>query len=133
MTNSLDMPNDDSFSGDNNFGYRRSKRKKSTHQRPTSSESAVRIISKFKTESNTVSLYSLPNLVLSRLLQFLDVESLENLSATCSMFDQLIAGQYLTSISIPFSPEFVTEIKTAKSIDKKPLLKLEIGKYKGIA
>ena len=84
------------------------------------------------TVSSTACLTSLPNLVLSRLLQFLDVQSLESLSATCSMFDQLIAGQYLTSISIPFSHEFVSEMKTAKFIDKKPLLKLEIGKSKGI-
>ena len=132
MTDALDMPYIDSGSGDNNFGYRRSKRKKSSYQRLTSSESAVRNISKFKTGSSTACLSSLPTLVLSRLLQFLDVESLENLSATCSMFDQLIAGQYLTSLSIPFSPEFVSEMKTAKSIDRKPLLKLEIGKSKGI-
>jgi len=109
-------------------GERRSKRKKSSYQGPTFSEDAARKITKFKTYSNAACLTSLPYLALSRLLQFLDVQSLENLSATCSMFDQLIAGQYLTSISIPFSSEFVSEIKAAKFIDKKPLLKLEFGR-----
>ena len=125
----LDMPYDDSWS---HVGAHMSKRKKLSHQRPTASENSVRNISYFKSDSNSVCLTSLPNLVLSRLFQFLDVQSLENLSATCSTFDQLIAGQYLTSISIPYSPEFVSEMKTAKSIDRKPLLKLEIGKSKGI-
>ena len=133
MANAQDLPNvDDSLSQDyNSVDNRRSKKKKSSYQRPTF-ENAVQINSSFMTVSRTACLTSLPNLVLSRLLQFLDVQSLESLSATCSMFDQLISGQYLTSISIPFSHEFVSEMKTAKSIDKKPLLKLEIGKSKGI-
>ena len=135
MVNAQDVSNVDGVPCSENWcsnGERRSKRKKSSHQGPISTANSVRNISKFKTGSTTTCLTNLPHLVLFKLLQFLDVQSLENLSATCSLFDEMIAGQYLTSISIPFSPEFVREMKTSKSIDKKPLLKLEFGKSKRI-
>jgi len=134
MVNKVDLINVDGSGsqGDNSFDLRRSKRKKSVYGRPNLSENQTRNLLKFKKNSNASCLTSLPNLVLSYLLQFLDVESLESLSATCSLFDQLIAGRYLTSIDIPFSPEFVREMKTSKSIHKKPLLKLEFGKSKFI-
>jgi len=72
-------------------------------------------------------LLTLPHCVMSRLLLCLDVESLENLSATCSHFDQLIAGKFLTSINLPFPISFIKEVNT-NGIEKKPLLKLESKK-----
>jgi len=134
MTSKLDMTNVDGLvSQDCTSSYlrgRRSKRNKYLKLRPTFIENKERNFARFRI--NAISLTSLPNLVLLNLLQFLDVESLENLSATCSVFDQLIAGKYLTSLSIPFSPEFVREMRTSKSIDRKPLLKLEFGKSRSI-
>jgi len=132
MTSKLDMTNLYGLvSQDCSSSYRRrSKRIKYLKLGPTFIEKKARNFARFRT--NVLTLTSLPNLVLRNLLQFLDVESLENLSATCSMFDQLIAGKYLTSLSIPFSPEFVREMKTSKSIDRKPLLKLEFGKSRRI-
>ena len=132
MTSKLDLTNVDGLlSQDCTSSYRRrSKRNKYLKMGPTLTKNDARQFSRFKT--NELSLTRLPNLVLLNLLRFLDVKSLENLSATCSFFDQLIAGKYLTSLSIPFSPEFVKEMKTSKSIDRKPLLKLEIGKSRSI-
>ena len=55
-------------------------------------------------------LLTLPHYVMSRLLLCLDVNSLENLSATCSHFDQFNAGQFLTSINLPFPISFIKEV-----------------------
>lgn len=65
---------------------------------------------------------------MKRILQLLDVESLENLSATSVYFDQLIASKYLTSIDIPFSVGFIEEVINSSSFEKKPLLKLRCKK-----
>ena len=82
-----------------------------------------------KNVAKKVCLTSLPRLVLEKLLQFLDVPSLHNLSVTCSLFDQLIAGQYIISMNIPFPTEFLSELKSVSSIEKKPLLKIECRKF----
>ena len=134
MSKKLHMPNVGSSCAQNSniSDLRRSKRRKPSNRGPILYGKKSQHISRLRKRSNVTCLTNLPNLVLSKLLQFLDVKSLENLSATCSLFDQLIAGQYITSISIPFSPEFVEEMKTSKSIDRKPLLKLEVGKSKSI-
>merc|ERR1719186_510797 len=73
-------------------------------------------------------LLSLPYCAISRLLLHLDVDSLENLSATCSYFDQLIAGRFLPSIDFPFSVNFIKEVLSTDRLDKKPLLKLRCKK-----
>ena len=73
-------------------------------------------------------LLNLPLCAITRLLLCLDVNSLENLSATCSYFDQLIAGRFLTSIDFPFPMNFIKEILQTNCLDKKPLLKLRCKK-----
>jgi len=73
-------------------------------------------------------LTTLPQVVIERLLLYLDVESLERLSATCYHFDQLIAGRYLTSIDIPFHVDFNAEVAAASNLEKKPLLKMRCKK-----
>jgi len=85
--------------------------------------------SRVKYVAEQVCLTSLPRLVLEKLLQFLDVPSLHSLSVTCSLFDQLIAGQYIISMNIPFPTEFLSELKSVSSIEKKPLLKIECRKF----
>ena len=54
-------------------------------------------------------LLSLPFLVQAKLIQYLDVDSVDNLSKTCSHFDLLNNGSYLPSISIPFDDAFLLE------------------------
>ena len=76
-------------------------------------------------------LVSLPFLVQAKLLQYLDVDSVDNLSKTCSHFDLLINGNYLPSISIPFDDAFLLEVQGTGAIDKKPLLKLCAKKDSG--
>jgi len=71
---------------------------------------------------------TLPLCAITRLLLCLDVDSLENLSATCSYFDQLIAGRFLPSIDFPFSVNFIQEVLSTDRLDKKPLLKLRCKK-----
>ena len=73
-------------------------------------------------------LVTLPSLVTRKLLLYLDVDALENLSATCSFFDNIIAGRFLTSINFPFSSEFTAELAATKLVEKKPLLKLKCKK-----
>eukprot|EP00092_Neocalanus_flemingeri_P034451 GFUD01037461.1.p1 GENE.GFUD01037461.1~~GFUD01037461.1.p1 ORF type:complete len:451 (+),score=91.58 GFUD01037461.1:87-1439(+) len=73
-------------------------------------------------------LLTLPHCAISRLLLCLDVDSLERLSATCSYFDQMIAGKFLLSISVPFPVSFIKEVMDDDSIEKKPLLKMSCKK-----
>ena len=73
-------------------------------------------------------LTTLPYVVTTKLLLYLDVETLENLSSTCSFFDQMITGKFLTSINFPFPVDFISEVMNADCMDKKPLLKLRCKK-----
>ena len=73
-------------------------------------------------------LINLPDLVQSKLLRYLDVDALENLSQTCTHFDQFINGKFLTSIGIPFDSHFLKELSETSSVDKKPLLKITCNK-----
>ena len=75
-------------------------------------------------------LTTLPHVVTERLLLYLDVETLERLSATCFYFDQLIAGRFLTSIDIPFHVDFNAEVAAESTLEKKPLLKIKCKKSK---
>ena len=77
-------------------------------------------------------LLTLPYCVVKYLLLYLDVESLENLSQTCSYFDQMIAGKFLTSIDFPFPAEFIREVNGTDGIDKKPLLRLNCKKTRKV-
>ena len=76
------------------------------------------------------SFLDLPKLAMERILGLLDVDSMENLSQTCSYFDQLICGNFITSLNFPFDESFIQEIHMAKSIEKKPLLRLACDKSK---
>ena len=73
------------------------------------------------------SLATLPGLVHQKLLTYLDVQSMESLSKTCSVFDILINGQYLTAVNIPHDVDFYKEIRKT-GFDVKPLLKLQSNK-----
>jgi len=75
-------------------------------------------------------LTTLPYLVTIKLLLYLDVDTLERVSATCSYFDELIAGRFLTSIDFPFHMDFSAEVAATKTLEKKPLLKIKSKKKK---
>ena len=68
----------------------------------------------------------LPYDVLDHLLHYLDVQSLTALGRTCSQFDLMIFGRYLTSVRLPFSKNgaFMKEIRAAEVIEKKPVLRI---------
>ena len=73
-------------------------------------------------------LLTLPYLAVQNIFSHMDVTSLEQLSQTCSYFDQLINGKYLTSLCVPFDAHFLKEISTTNVVEKKPLLKLKCPK-----
>ena len=75
-----------------------------------------------------ITITSLPYCAVKRILQFLDADSLENLSATCIYFDNLLASKFLISIDFPFPVSFIEELFSSESVDKKPLLKLRCKK-----
>ena len=68
----------------------------------------------------------LPYDVLDHLLHYLDVQSLTALGRTCSQFDLMIFGRYLTSVRLPFKKNgaFMKEIRAAEVIEKKPVLRI---------
>jgi len=80
------------------------------------------------TTNQVPTLITLPSLVTRKLLLYLDVDSLESLSETCSFFDTFIAGQFVTSVNFPFNSEFTAELAATMHVEKKPLLKLKCKK-----
>ena len=78
--------------------------------------------------STSSSLTTLPYVVVRELLMYLDVDTLESLSASCSYFDELISGRFLTSIDLPLPQYFISEVATSSRLEKKPLLKLRCKK-----
>ena len=75
-------------------------------------------------------LTTLPEVVTTKLLLYLDVETLENLSLSCSFFEQMIAGRFLTSINFPFTVDVIYKLLSTDCVEKKPLLKLKCKKSK---
>ena len=59
------------------------------------------------------------------LFKYLDVESLEALAKTCCLYDQMINGRYITTMTLPFQGDFLKNLKEAGVIEKKPILRLE--------
>ena len=55
---------------------------------------------------------------------FFNHQSLEALSKTCSYFDQMINGRYLTTVNLPFG-RFINDIKQSEILEKKPVLRLQ--------
>ena len=74
------------------------------------------------------SLLSLPGAVQVELLKYLGVNTLLDLAQTCSYYHQLIKGTFLTNISLPFEEDFLQELKVCRTMEKKPLLRLEATK-----
>ena len=75
-------------------------------------------------------IYDLPHLAMERIMNLLDVKGIEALGQTCSYFDQLICGNFITSLNFPFDESFIEAINSTKSMDKKPLLRLVCNKSK---
>ena len=77
--------------------------------------------------SSPNSLDTLPYVVNKSLLLYLDVESLENLSSTCSLFQNLVAEKFNTSLDLA-CPEFFTQLMESDAFNK-PLLKVMLSKH----
>jgi len=132
MAESIELMEEYSTSNILVSGPRRSKRNNSTLNwliTPPSTVKKKKLNPRLKEETQMMCLTCLPKLVLDKLLQYLDVRSLENLSVTCLYFDHLIAGQYLLSINLPFPSDFLRDVNKAAIIEKKPLLKIECHKF----
>ena len=73
---------------------------------------------------------SLPEPVKIRLLSYLDINSLESLARTSKHFHEMINSRFLISVQFPFPMDgpFLTYLKEAEIIKKKPLLRLEFMK-----
>ena len=84
--------------------------------------------SETKSLSPPLTLLCLPVEIQNRFLSYLDVSSMESLGQTCSHFDLLINGRFLTSLSLPLDTTFLQEVKETKALEKKPLLRLESSK-----
>ena len=115
------------------FRLRRSKRKRSIARTEssvykTSAKEIKRSRTALQSTIPTPSLSTLPYVVVKKLLLYMDVNTLESLSGTCSYFDGLISGRFLTSIDFPLPQDFISEVATTNRLEKKPLLKLRCKK-----
>lgn len=77
-------------------------------------------------------LLNLPDAVQAELLSYLSVDILLDLAQTCSYYHQLIKGRFLTNISLPFEEDFLKELREARILEKKPLLRLESTKPRSL-
>jgi len=99
---------------------------------PPSSKKSRKKTSALMSTIPAPTLVTLPSIVIRKLLLYLDVDTLESLSATCSFFDSFIASQFITSINFPFCSEFTAELATTRFVEKKPLLKLKCKKSRDL-
>jgi len=71
------------------------------------------------------SLDTLPYVVIRSLLLFLDVDSLENLSSTCSLFRYFVTEKFITSLDLSY-PGFLTDLESEAA--NKPLLRVMLSR-----
>ena len=109
---------------------RRSERKRNAmlSTPSTTAKMSRKSITSFSSPVPTPSLISLPQLVIRKLLLYCDVDTLEKLSKTCSYFDQLISGRFITSLDFPLALDFINEVAATSRLEKKPLLKIRCKK-----
>ena len=95
---------------------------------PSPSGKKHRKMTNYDTESNPSldSLDTLPYVVNRSLLLYLDVESLENLSSTCSLFQNLVAEKFITSLDLACLEFFPDPIESDNA--NKPLLKVMLSR-----
>jgi len=112
---------------------RRSTRKRSIYCTPQSVFDTPPTTAKKSRKTSVTSplpvptLIALPYVVIQTLLMYFDVDTLEILSKTCSFFDLIISGKFLTSIEFPFPMDFNKELATS-NVEKKPLLRIKCKK-----
>ena len=106
----------------------KARRKKTTTDDDDSAKASTPVKVETRPTSAPATLVTLPDLVQEKLLQFLDVQSMENLSQTCRFYDQMIHGRFITTLNIPFDSQFLQEVTQANIIEKKPVLRLRSKK-----
>ena len=121
-------------------GPRRSKRKilispedspvLTTTKKARKSKASRHVLATYPVRPPPPTMMVLPLDVHKKFLQYLDVRSMEALASTCSYFYQMVHGRYITRLNIPFSGNFLAEMKKAQIIEKKSLLRLECKKLK---
>ena len=88
-------------------------------------EVSPRSIKKSKVDRPPITLLTLPQDVQELVFKYLDVKSMEVLSKTCTFYNQMIDGGYITTMTLPFKEDFLRELQKSKVIEKKPILRLE--------
>merc|ERR1719233_1816680 len=86
------------------------------------------MMTSYNTDLNPIllSLDTLPYVVIRRLLLFLDVDSLENLSSTCSLFQYFVTEKFKTSLDLS-CPMFITDLVEFDTANK-PLLRVMLSR-----
>ena len=99
-----------------------------TKKRKTSTKKKPVAVQPKEIEAHQPGLLDLPEAIQLQLLSYLSVDTLLELSESCSYYHQLIKGTFITNLSLPFEAGFLQELKAARSLEKKPLLRLESTK-----
>jgi len=95
---------------------------------PSISGKRSSMMTSYNTDLNPIllSLDTLPYVVIRRLLLFLDVDSLENLSSTCSLFQYFVTEKFNTSLDLS-CPMFITDLVEFDTANK-PLLRVMLSR-----
>ena len=72
-------------------------------------------------------LQSLPDKVQEKLLAYLDIESIQELSKSCRFYEQFINDRLHISQSLPFNEEFLNQLQAMRSVVKKHVLRLTLN------
>ena len=75
----------------------------------------------------TPTLQSLPDKVQEKLLAYLDIESIQELSKSCRFYEKFINDRLHISQSLPFNEEFLNQLQAMRSVVKKHVLRLTLN------
>ena len=72
-------------------------------------------------------LQSLPDKVQEKLLAYLDIKSIQELSKSCRFYEQFINDRLHISQSLPFNEEFLSQLQALRSVVKKQVLRFTLN------
>ena len=72
-------------------------------------------------------LQSLPDKAQEKLLAFLDIKSIQELSKSCRFYDNLINDRLHVSLSLPFDEELLEQLQATRNVVKKHVLRLTLN------
>ena len=91
---------------------------------------ATEILSNQQTQvlaKQSPTLQSLPDKVQEKLLAYLDIESIQELSKSCRFYEQFINDRLHISLSLPFNEEFLSQLQAMRSVVKKHVLRFTLN------